>query len=465
MPCVPRSSATLAARRFAGNRQGAVAMVFALSLLPLSALTGVAIDYAGVNRSRGSLMSIADSAALAAVSETVVKPSVPKAQQKDVSLAAAKAEFEGLVSASRVSVQITSTSFEVQDDGDAISIKLCFTGTYKTTMMAVLGVASLDYSGCSTARSAPPVYVSVYALVDASGSMGIGATPTDQALMERRLGCAFACHTLNNVWDQACDLSSGNIPVGWGSSTPKCAKAIGAKTRFDIVKEALVKVTDQAQSIQRVPQQYTIAVHRFSNYLTQVHASSNSMGSVKTALERMTMDARGAGSNFYKVLPEFARAVPPSGDGKSPQSPKVFALILTDGIGSRVFEEDRCYFNSALRPNCYFEGGWRWDPEYVEDNPYVQWSIRSQAFPARLCDDLKRKNITVMTLATEFDSSNINDGHMKQVDRTLRTLSLNGLQGCATATNLAYKANHGPDVDSAIRAMFSNVVEKARIVR
>ena len=70
-----------------------------------------------------------------------------------------------------------------------------------------------------------------------------------------------------------------------------------------------------------------------------------------------------------------------------------------------------------------------------------------------------------MTLATEFDSSNINDGHMKQVDRTLRALSLTGLQGCATATNLAYKANPGPDVDSAIRAMFSNVVEKARIVR
>lgn len=70
-----------------------------------------------------------------------------------------------------------------------------------------------------------------------------------------------------------------------------------------------------------------------------------------------------------------------------------------------------------------------------------------------------------MTLATEFDSTNINDGHMKQVDRTLCALSLTGLRGCATATNLAYKANLGPDVESAIRAMFSNVVEKARIVR
>ena len=165
-----------AAHRFVGSSKGAVAMLFALSMLPIFALTGIAIDYAGVNMARSSVFSISDSAALAAVSETVVKPNVPKAQQKDVSLAAAKAEFKRLLSTSKSAAQITSTSFDAQDEGDGISIKICFSGTCKTTLMAIAGVASLDFSGCSTSRSAPPVYVSVYALVDASGSMGIGAT-------------------------------------------------------------------------------------------------------------------------------------------------------------------------------------------------------------------------------------------------------------------------------------------------
>lgn len=451
--------------RLGSDRRGAVAMLFALSLLPLSALTGLAIDYAGVNRTRQAVFSMADSAALAAVSETVVKPSVPKAQQKDVSLAAAKQEWEGLVQAAQAGGTIKTVDFDVQDDGDGISIKVCFTGQQKTTMLSIAGVASLDFTGCSTARSAPPVYVSVYALIDASGSMGIGATYADQSLMERRLGCAFACHTINNVNDHACNTAGGNIARGWWSQTPKCAAVIGAKTRFDIVRDAMMKVADQAATIARVPGQYRLSVHKFSNYLTEVAPSTTNLPTVRSQLTAMTMDQRGAGTNFYKVLPEFARSLPASGDGKSPDRPKVFALILTDGISSRVFEESNCYWNPSLRPNCVFTGSWYWDSPYTLESPFVDGSIRSQAFNPRLCDDIKAKNVTVLTLATEFDSSNINDGHMKSVDRVLRALSLQGLQRCATATNLAYQANSGPDVDRAIRAMFSNVVEKARITR
>jgi hypothetical protein len=451
--------------RFFQRRDGVVAIVFALAIIPMMGLVGVAVDYSSATRARTQVLSIADSAALAAVSETIVRPEVPKAQQRSASLAAARSEFEGLLSVTKAAPFIDRVEFDAVEEGDAIAVKICFNGRQATSVMAIGGVTSLPFSGCATARSAPPVYVSVFALIDASGSMGIGATYADQANMERRLGCAFACHTINNVWDQACDRPGASIPRGWGSMTPKCAKAIGAKTRFDVVRDALIQVTDQAQALARVPRQYSIAVHKFSNYLTEVHPSSTAMPSLRNALERMVMDQRGGGTNFYKVMADFTRLVPESGDGKSPERPRVFVLFLTDGIGSRVFEEDRCFFNASLRPNCFFEGGWRWDPDYVLESPFIDGSIRSQAFPARLCNDLKRKNVTVMTLATEFDSSNINDGHMKSVDTTLRRLSLTGLRDCATATNMAYQANVGPDVDRAIRAMFANVVEKARITR
>ena len=73
---------------------GSVGVIFALSVVPMMGLAGVAIDYAAVSKSRTSLQGVADAAALYAVSDQVVKPNVVWSDQKNVTLAAAKKEFE-----------------------------------------------------------------------------------------------------------------------------------------------------------------------------------------------------------------------------------------------------------------------------------------------------------------------------------------------------------------------------------
>lgn len=450
-------------RTFHEHRSGAVAILFALAALPMISLMGAAIDFASVSGARSDATSIADAAAVAAVSDSNVKPTTPWPRQREISEKAASAEFFGQLAGRNVPWSLTMTSFEAEQSGSTIRIKVCYEAEIKTKVMQVAGVASLPFSNCAHAQSAPPVFVSVFALIDASGSMGIGATHADQALMEHRLGCAFACHTINDVNDRACQPGSANIPRSWWSQTPKCATAIGARTRFDIVRDAMMKVTDQARTLSRLPQQYQLSVHKFSNELTEVQKLTHAMPTARSSIERMTMDQRGAGTNFYKILPEFTRQIPASGDGRTAETPKVFVLLLSDGISSRVYEENRCFFGAA--PPCQFEGRWRQDPQYVLESPFVDGSIRSQAFPARLCDEMKRKNVTVLTLATEFDSSGINDGHMKNVDRTLRSLAMNGLSLCASGPHLAYRANQAADIDKAIAQMFSSVVEKARLVR
>lgn len=448
-------------RSFLAQQSGAVAIIFALALIPVLGMTGVAIDYANVSAARSQANSIADAAALSAVSDSNVKPATPPAEQLKISERAAENEFHSQMAASTPHWKLAQASFKAEQMDNGVRIEVCYEGAIETTILKVFGFQSMTFSSCAKAQSAPPVYVSVYALIDASGSLGIGATHADQALMERRLGCAFACHTINDVNDRSCNNPGGSIPRGWWSQTPKCAAAIGARTRFDVIRTAMVKVTDQASALSRVSQQYRLSVHKFSNGLTEVQSLTAAMPSARSAIERMTMDQRGAGTNFYKVLPEFTRLLPAGGDGRSRESPKVFVLLLSDGIGSRVFEENRCFFGGA--PPCLFEGGWRQDPDYVLESPFVDGSIRSQAFPARLCDEMKRKGATVLTLATEFDSSGINDGHMRNVDRTLRSLAMNGLSGCASSPHLAFRANQAADVDRAIGQMFSSVVEKARL--
>ena len=452
-----------ACRDFLSNRRGSIPIVFALTVIPVAGLTAAAIDFAQGTRARSEISAIADAATVAAVSEQTVKPTMLLQEQLDAARASVEREFSTQLAAREGSWRMGAVSYNVENIDTSIRITLCYTAEQDTMFLKIAGIASLQLASCSVAQSAPPTYVSVYALIDASGSMGIGSTREDQALMERRLGCAFACHTINDVNDSACNTSGQNIPRNWWSQTPKCAKIIGARTRFDVVRDALIRVTEQAERLSRVNDQYRLSVHKFSNYLTEVHPSGTSMAQARSALQTMTMDQRGAGTNFYKVMADFARLIPESGDGRTAQSPKVFVLLLTDGIGSRVFEENRCFFGGSAP--CRFEGGWRNDPDYVLESPFVDGSIRSQAFPSRLCDALKTKKATVLTLATEFDSSNINDGHMKNVDRSLRTRSLTGLAGCASATNLAYKANLAPDVESAISQMFTAVIEKARLVR
>ncbi|MGL5445859.1 MAG: TadE/TadG family type IV pilus assembly protein [Rhabdaerophilum sp.] len=450
-------------QRLSQDRSGAVAILFALALLPMLGLVGAAIDYASASSAKSEASNIADSAAIAAVSDANVKPTTPWAEQREISQKAAKSEFFGQIAARNSTWKIVNANIRAEQVGSSIRVTMCYEAEIRTKILQVAGIASLPFASCAQAQSAPPVYSSVYALVDASGSMGIGSTHADQALMERRLGCAFACHTINDVNDRACNTAGGNIPRNWWSQTPKCAAIIGAKTRFDVVRNALIKVTDQAKTLSRVSQQYQLSVHTFSNHLTEVQKSTSSMSIARTAIERMNMDQRGAGTNFYRVLPEFTRLLPASGDGRTPQSPRVFVLLLTDGIGSRVFEENRCFFGGSAP--CQFEGRWRQDPDYVLESPFVDGSIRSQAFPARLCDEMKRRNITVLTLATEFDSSGINDAHMKNVDRTLRSLAMNNLANCASGPSNAYRANQAADIDRAISQMFSSVVEKARLVR
>jgi Flp pilus assembly protein TadG/uncharacterized membrane protein len=452
-------------RPFLAAREGALSIIFALAIMPIAGLTGMAIDFAKGSQARTDLTSLADAATVAAASEQTVKPIMAVDEQINAARSAVEREFTNQIQSQQGGSgwRLSNASYDVQSVDNIIRVKLCYTAEQETLFLKVIGISSMQIENCSTAQSAPPTFVRVYALVDASGSMGIGATYEDQALMERRLGCAFACHSIVNTGDSACDVPGRWISAGWWNMTTKCAKMIGARTRFDVVRDALIRVTEQAESLARFQGQYQISVHKFSNYLTEVQGATDNMANARTNLRNMTMDQRGAGSNFYKALADFTRIIPTSGDGRSAKTPKVFVLLLTDGIGSRVFEHTNC--EAGLGAPCIYTGQWRHDPDYVLESPYIQGDIRSQAFPARLCDGLKSKNATVLTLATEFDSSNINDGHMKEVDGTLRNLSLKGLAGCASATNLAFKANLAPDVERAIATMFTTVVEKARLIR
>jgi len=443
---------------FSAERSGATAILFALSLVPIMGLTGVAIDHASAMQSQTALQGVADSAALYSVSDQVIKPSTPWQVQKAEAFKAAKMDFEGQVSALGLGNLGVSATYDVDIASNGqVKSKVCYKASKKTMVMQILGVSDMELASCSTSTSAPPVYAAVYALVDAPSSMGIGASDSDRFLMRQRLGCVFACHTVD--WNSNADCRNGD----WYSWTTTCAHQIGAVTRFDVVRNALTKVADQAQAIAKTPGQYSIAIYKFSNYLTKVQDLPNNMASVKTTLAGMKPDGPGSGTNFKHNIQQFMRELPVSGDGKSPTNPKVFVMILTDGMGSQVYERPNCYFNST-NP-CQYTGNWDQDPNFVNEGPSFNAGVISTAFLSKHCTQIKDKGITLLTLETEFNASNSGDWHMMAVDANLRPTVHSELQKCASGTSLAFAANQGSDVDKAIQAMFSTMVEKARLTR
>jgi Flp pilus assembly protein TadG len=68
------------ARRFIRNLKGNVAIIFALSLVPIVFLAGMALDFTSATQKRARLNAAADAAALAAVTPKMASQSIAAAQ-------------------------------------------------------------------------------------------------------------------------------------------------------------------------------------------------------------------------------------------------------------------------------------------------------------------------------------------------------------------------------------------------
>lgn len=455
---------------FRKDRRASVATTFALSLIPMMGLLGAATDYATVVATRAKIQGIADAAALAAVNDTTVKPTLTWPQQYDESKKAAKDTFEALLALANMTGASASGTYEIKLEGTQVTAKVCYSGTQQVMAMALAGFASMEFNGCAKASSAPPLYVTVYVLADASGSMGIGASSADQSLMEKRLGCTFACHTLD--WKTAMFNPTCENRGSWddGSKTTTCAHKIGAKTRFDIVRGALVDVMDDASKMEKLPDQFRFAVYKFSNTLTEVLKETSDLNTAKATTQKMEMDVAGAGSNFRVGMRELLKKIPTSGDGKTADKPKVMLLLMTDGVEGNVKEYSECRkanVNGKNQNVCNYWGSWNGDNDFVLNNPgFYSGAERSQAIDVKVCDGFKSKGVTVATLNTEYVTPpGSGDSRYKQIESMLKPVIRSTMRSCATLPEFAYFATTPGEIQMATEMMFKSLMLKARIVQ
>ena len=193
--------------RFRRDQSANIAMIFALSLIPLISAIGCAVDYSLAARMKAKLQSAADGAAVAALSQKSPGFKAAAAMTGDGSVTAgvsdANAVFDGNMNQVSSGLNNLSRTSTVTKTGIKLASLVTFTADVPTTFMKAVGFRKLTVNGSSTASASLPPYYDFYLMLDLSGSMGLPSTDAEQTRLSLvnpddytvyTGGCTFACH-------------------------------------------------------------------------------------------------------------------------------------------------------------------------------------------------------------------------------------------------------------------------------
>ena len=454
--------------RFRSDTRGSFTPLFAVCLIPMLAVAGGAIDLTRLYRIKTMIESSADSAAVTAVGANVVDPRLGDEEQKRKSARVAQTQLrENLLQNRGDDVILMFETYSAEMVDFSLTMKICWEARMKTAFLHLIGMKELRATGCSESNATAAGYVAVYFLVDASGSMGVGASERDQQIMKDKTGCTFACHTID--W-------KSKITAGCREQTPTCALHHGAKTRFMVVQEALKKVLAAGQTKARRPDQYKFAIYTFSNELRQVMPLSSDYAALNAAVDGMTQDPSG-GTNFSRALNELNAIMPTPGNGKTARNAKVALLVLTDGVEGNVLQiKDLTHIN-MIAINLFggrneltvqYNGNWRPDPSLEIQNPgFFEGSERSQAINPSNCEPIKARGIRIGTLNTEYLVPAFElESRFVRIRNSLAPVIADTMRQCATSPEDALLATSPEDVKAATKKLFDQLLgQPARLTR
>jgi Flp pilus assembly protein TadG len=175
-------------RRLWPHRRAGIAILFAILAIPLTAMFGLAIDYAQLNQSRSVLYLAANSAASNAVKVAatayIANDANYVAEAKSAAASWQTAQL-GLVAAN-----VTNLQTQVNITGGAsVTASVTITGTVASHFGRIYGIDTYNVSVSATAAMSTAPFLEVLLLLDNSASMGIGSTNADMLTLLKNSPC------------------------------------------------------------------------------------------------------------------------------------------------------------------------------------------------------------------------------------------------------------------------------------
>jgi Flp pilus assembly protein TadG len=194
---------------FLANARGNVAVITALSALPIISAIGCVVDYSMATTIKTRLQAAADAATLAAVSANSPLTATAKAMTGNGAVANGATYtqnfFDANLSSSPANTGYNSSTrtATVTKSGTTVTATLSFTAAVPTFFLGILGHPTISLTGQSTSSYTLPSYIDFYLMLDVSGSMGMPSTTAEMTRLQSvnpdnfgqyPSGCTFACH-------------------------------------------------------------------------------------------------------------------------------------------------------------------------------------------------------------------------------------------------------------------------------
>ncbi len=483
------------------DRRAAVAVIFALALIPMIGIAAVGVEYAGRVMTQAKLDSAADAAVLGAIisaKKEIVDNNIPvdspllgsvKSRAQDY----AERLFRG---GAGPRADVLAVKTEVQVDGLTISAQLNFSARSPQLARWLFPDMLLNYVGSAKSTLTMPLYRNLYFLLDVSASMAVGATAEDQvrAFNDPNIGCTFTCHHCSSYLKGQTKLYQKDGCTVENNTTYSYAKRNGILTRFDVLQNSMRDMLTFANSVGAFNGgRLKIGLYTFGNDLavnlpiTQTSSPSD-YNTVLTAVNALSLRRKFSGTNFRYAFKQMNELLPSSGTGLRPDSPLVSLIVVTDGVEDFRNSELAKWVNGVWTdvddPNAYAA-----DPIPVFFNPRQGSQIKytHQALNPDVCRQFTTsvKNIDLWMLNVEYMVNTTvdetyyakspwydvsgrynNSAPVTTVTGTvIAPFNKTSLGRCPKEADHFVSAITPQEISEAIRRIFANIVQSPRLTR
>ena len=438
-------------RRCLKDHSAGVALLFALSALPVIGVIGIAIDFGLAAQAKTQLNLAADAAALAAAKGAAdaftAGNSVDKARAAGE--AAGREWFRSQAGAVLGSTLQDPDVKVPQPNGGVFTSQVTYQGTVRPYFAPIFGVSTIALGGASRATITTNAYVSVTFLLDNSSSMLIAATQDgintmhrvtpysnkqDQERVPRTLGkirndwtaqCAYACH-----WD-----ANNNDYYG-------LALKNDVRLRLDVLKEAAVSAVQMMidqNNINHIKNQYSVAIYKFARDLKAVYSEDTDLDKVKAAAGKIEIPlvSDNGDTDFPTIMGKLVNISSKSGDGSSTTSRRKSLIIVTDGMA-----------------------------DYYKDGKPDGRVIPTSEGPINPvdCDGMKKLGYSVYVLYTTYISSppdlmlHFDRGLESYINGTTKGAMVPSLQSCASAPTNYVEASDPTAINAAMKRLLQSAL-------
>ncbi|HTC04086.1 MAG TPA: pilus assembly protein TadG-related protein [Xanthobacteraceae bacterium] len=438
--------------RFSRDRQGNVALIFALSMIPCVFLVGMGLDFTAATQKRVQLNAAADAAALAAVTPGMMTQTTSAAQTAATNAFNAVASNTAGVTSVAPTINVTSSNGGLTRTA-SVSYTANSTNSFPNVLKLLTGTSQTNWaiSGSSTSTATTAPNIDFYLLLDNSPSMNIAATSSGISTMVANTtaqgGCAFACHESNPAAD--------NLGNPGGEDNYTLAANLGVTTRIQNMAAATQALTTTATTVAAANNAtYRMAVYTF-NYsgTSTVKSLTSNLSAVSTAAASIDVlevydnncltssCTAGPGNNdtdtdFNSAMSNINGFMPAPGTGSATSTPQEVLFLVSDGVDDKV--SATC--SESLSGNrC------------------------QQPFDTTWCTTVKNRGIRIAVLYTEYLPLPTNNWYVTWISPWQPTIATN-LQSCAS-TGLYFAITTDGDISTAMQALFEQAVATARLTQ